>query len=263
MNIVYRTPFTQLPNSLIRSKILKPTHKVVLAVLCSYANDSNIAFPSYQTIADDSGISRRKAIDTIGELVEMGLIRKIEQKSSKGDNTANNYEVLIGGEYSALPGEIPAPPRGEYSALPGANSAPNLYLYNNIKSFNNNHQSICGCDVDEILKIVKENIDYDILAQEYSKEILDELVGIMTDTICSTREIIRINGNDFPRECVKSRLMKINSEHIRYVIDCLQKTTTKIKNIKAYLLAALYNAPVTIDSFYTAEVNYDMHRSDF
>ncbi len=264
MNIAYRTPFTQLPNSVIRSKKLKPAHKVVLSVLCSYANESNIAFPSYQTIADDSGISRRKAIDIIGDLVELGCIRKIEQKSSKGDNTANDYEVLIGGADFALPGEIPAPPRSEYPALLGANSAPNQYINNNINnSFNNNHQSISGCDADEMEEIIKENIEYDILVHTYSKEKLDELVGIMTDAICSTKATIRISGNEFPRECVKSRLMKLNSEQIGYVLDCLEKNTTKVKNIKAYLLAALYNAPVTMDSYYTAEVNHDLHGRDF
>ena len=96
MKITYDTGFTQMPNNILRSRTLKPLHKVVLSVICSYSNSSNIAFPSYQTIADDSGISRRKVIDIISELVMFGCIKKTERRSSKGDHTANDYEVLIG-----------------------------------------------------------------------------------------------------------------------------------------------------------------------
>ena len=72
MKILYPNGFTQIPNKILRSKVLKPLQKVVLAVLCSYANDENLAFPSYQTIANDSGISRRKAIEIIGDLEKLG-----------------------------------------------------------------------------------------------------------------------------------------------------------------------------------------------
>lgn len=70
---------------------------------------------------------------------------------------------------------------------------------------------------------------------------------------------IRIAGDDFPREIVKSRFLKINSGHLEYVFDCIDKNTTKVGNIKAYLLAALYNAPATMDSYYRAEVNHDLY----
>ena len=66
-------------------------------------------------------------------------------------------------------------------------------------------------------------------------------------------------GDDFPREIVKSRFLKINSGHLEYVFDCIDKNTTKVGNIKAYLLAALYNAPATMDSYYRAEVNHDLY----
>ena len=113
MRITYDTGFTQMPNTILRSRVLKPLHKVVLGVICSYSNDSNIAFPSYQTIANDSGISRRKVIDIISELVNLGCIRKTERRSTKGDHTANDYEVLIGKAGFSLPGENSAPPGNE------------------------------------------------------------------------------------------------------------------------------------------------------
>ena len=108
-------------------------------------------------------------------------------------------------------------------------------------------------------EIVKENIDYDILVTDYRDGSLDELVDIITETICALSPTVRIGGNDFPREVVQSRLLKLNSETIRYVLDCLSKNTTKVKNIKAYLLTSLYNAPVIMSNYYTAEVNHDLY----
>lgn len=82
---------------------------------------------------------------------------------------------------------------------------------------------------------------------------------LMLEVILSKRPYIRIAGDDFPREIVKSRFLKINSGHLEYVFDCIDKNTTKVGNIKAYLLAALYNAPATMDSYYRAEVNHDLY----
>ena len=252
MKITYDMGFTQMPNNILRSHTLKPLHKVVLSVICSYSNSSNIAFPSYQTIADDSGISRRKVIDVISELVTLGCIKKTERISSKGDHTANDYEVLIGRSDFSLPGETSAP-RSEQRAL-------NQYINKNINnSFNNINLSITENEIDAMTNRIKENIDYDILCERYSGDMLDELVSVMAETICGNSKTVRIAGNDFAREVVKSQLLKINSEHIEYVLDCIKKNTTKIKNIKAYMLTCIYNAPQTISSFYTAEVNHDLY----
>ena len=91
-------------------------------------------------------------------------------------------------------------------------------------------------------EIIKENIEYDLLVLRYGRERLDEALELMLEVILSKRPYIRIAGDDFPREIVKSRFLKINSGHLEYVFDCINKNTTKVGNIKAYLLAALYNA---------------------
>lgn len=260
MKILYPNGFTQIPNQILRSKVLKPLQKVVLAVLCSYANDENLAFPSYQTIANDSGISRRKAIEIIGELEKLGCIKKIEQKSTKGDNTANDYVVLIGGADFALPGESPAPPGGESPAPRGERRAPEQYLDNNINNyFNNNHQSITAHEMDAMENRIKENIDYEILKQRYTDGMLEEMVSVMVEAVCGTAPTVRIGDNEFPKEVVKSQMLKINSEHVEYVIDCIKKNTTKVRNIKAYMLRCIYSAPQTISHYYTAEVNHDLY----
>lgn len=107
--------------------------------------------------------------------------------------------------------------------------------------------------------IIKENIEYDFLVPRYGQERMDETVELMLETVLSRRPYIRIAGDDFPREVVRSRFLKINSDHLEYVFDCIDKNVTKVNNIKAYLLAALYNAPATMDSYYRAEVNHDLY----
>ena len=110
-------------------------------------------------------------------------------------------------------------------------------------------------------EIILENIDYDILTQDerLDKDRLDELVELMVDTVCSNRDMIRIAGDDYPAEVVKSRFLKINSSHIEYVLDRMRENTTYVRNIKKYLLAALYNAPVTENSYYTSLVSHDLY----
>ena len=112
-------------------------------------------------------------------------------------------------------------------------------------------------------EILKENIEYDHLCQKlgYDRDILDEILEILVDTVCSTRKMIRIGGEDFPKEVVRSRLLKLDSEHIEYVISSLRENTTKVRNIRAYLLTSLYNAPTTISSYFTALVNHDLYGS--
>lgn len=110
-------------------------------------------------------------------------------------------------------------------------------------------------------ELILENIEYDILIQNerMDRERLDELVELMVDTVCSRRETIRIAGGDYPAEVVKSRFLKLNSSHIEYVLDRMRENTTYVRNIKKYLLAALYNAPATIDSYYASLVNHDLY----
>ena len=110
-------------------------------------------------------------------------------------------------------------------------------------------------------EIILENIEYRHLVQnnQIDRERLDELVELIVDTVCSARKTIRIAGDDYPAEVVKSRFMKLDSSHIEYVLSSMQENTTYVRNIKKYLLAALYNAPSTISSYYTSLVNHDLY----
>lgn len=110
-------------------------------------------------------------------------------------------------------------------------------------------------------EIILDNIEYDILIQDpkMDRERLDEIAELIVDTVCSARKTIRIAGDDYPAEVVKSRFMKLDSSHVQYVMDCMADNTTYVRNIKKYLLAALYNAPATINSYYSSLVQHDMY----
>ena len=110
-------------------------------------------------------------------------------------------------------------------------------------------------------EIILDNIEYDILIQDpkMDRERLDEIAELIVDTVCSARKTIRIAGDDYPAEVVKSRFMKLDSSHVQNVMDCMADNTTYVRNIKKYLLAALYNAPVTIGNYYSSLVQHDMY----
>ena len=118
-----------------------------------------------------------------------------------------------------------------------------------------------GMESREIYRqIILENIDYEILAADpqVDREQLDEITEIILDTVCTSRKTVRISSDDFPAEVVKSRFLKLNASHIQYVMSCKKENTTRIRNIKKYLLAALYNATFTMGSYYSALVQHDM-----
>lgn len=109
-----------------------------------------------------------------------------------------------------------------------------------------------------------EQLGIEYLQQDYPYDVdrLENILELVVETVCSKRQIIRIGGDDRPIEVVKSRFMKLNSEHIRYVMDCFKENTTKIRNIRQYMLASLYNAPTTIESYFDALVRHDMAQPD-
>lgn len=141
------------------------------------------------------------------------------------------------------------------------NNINNTNLSNNILSINLDSED----EIDEMeayMELIKKNIDYDIMMQDtrwINREMYDELYEIICDIVCVPRKTIRIAGEDYPYNLVKSKFLKLNAGHLQYVIDCMHKNTTKVGNIKAYMITALYNAPNTISQYYQAEVNHDMY----
>lgn len=116
-------------------------------------------------------------------------------------------------------------------------------------------------EMDAYREMIRENIDYDGFVRErpYDAGQLDEMVELMVEAVCSRKETLRVAGNDFPQAVVKSRLLKLDREHIVFVFDCLKENTTQVRNMKQYLLTVLYNAPATIENHYAAQVNHDLY----
>ena len=117
--------------------------------------------------------------------------------------------------------------------------------------------------MDVYREIIKGNIEYDIMKDNfpYDHERLDEIVELMAETLASKKATFCIAGDTYPASTVKFKLLRINSLHIQYVFECLDKNTTEVRNIKKYLLATLFNAPSTMGSYYKAQVNHDMYGS--
>ena len=109
-------------------------------------------------------------------------------------------------------------------------------------------------------QMICENIDFDLLVSIYSKESVCGVVDIMLEAVCHTGDFLQINGNSVPQTVVKSQLLKLNHMHIGYVLECLNNNTTKVKNIRSYILTALYNSLSTLEHYYVAEVNHDIFR---
>ena len=110
-------------------------------------------------------------------------------------------------------------------------------------------------------ELIRDNLEIDFLSQNrrYDIDRVNEIIEIMLDAVCSTSPTIRINGEDMPPPVVKSRFLKLDSGHIEYVLQSMADCPSDIRNIRAYLLTALYNASLTIDNYYSARVNYDFH----
>lgn len=111
-------------------------------------------------------------------------------------------------------------------------------------------------------ELIRKNLEYDHhmkYDKRSDKELFDEIYEIICEIVCVKRKTIRINGEDYPYDFVKSRFLKLDSGHVEYVMECMKDNVTKINNIRAYLITALYNAPATINHYYTQEVRHDMY----
>lgn len=120
-----------------------------------------------------------------------------------------------------------------------------------------------GMGLDEMsayADIIRDNLELDIMLERYpyEQELVQGIYELILETVLTKGKTIIIASNEYPTELVKSKFLKLNGMHLEYVIDCLKSNTTKVMNIKKYLMAALFNAPSTISGYYQAEVNHDL-----
>ena len=217
-------------------------------------------------------------LSTLKELEDNGYIVRHRARDDKGRLVTTEFDIYESPQAGLPHGENPhrenpdvanpdvENPHGDYPAQ--LNTDQVITHGRNILSKNNQSINLDGMDrMDErnrYEEIIRQNLDYGILCQDskFDKDRFQEMIDIMLDAVCSTAPTIRINGEDMPQQVVKSRLLKLNSSHIEYVFEVMNKNPSDIRNIKAYLLTALYNASLTIDNYYSALVNHDFHGQD-
>lgn len=203
--------------------------------------------------------AEKSAIKYLTEMEDFGLIERIRQGLGKPaiiyvKNFIDQYNLQVKTCNNSSSGPVEVSVQDQYNLQPN-------YTNNNNTDFNNTNPILSGDEERMGYELfLKDQLDVEILKQEYphDREMIDGILELILDVLCSKRKMIRIAGDDKPVNVVKGRFMKLTIEHIRYVMTCLQENTTKIRSIKQYMLAALYNAPSTIDGYYRAEVNHDM-----
>jgi hypothetical protein len=273
--------YTVMSNHHLRDTNLSLKAKGMLSLMLSLPDDWDYTLTGLEHICKDGITSIR---NTIMELEEHGYLSRRRLRNDKGQLGDIEYTIHEKPQACGEPVDNPVENSQPISEKPILENPildnPTLdkpILENrtqlntnkqNTKKINtdvvNTYQSITGMGenslqqldespIDEIdsfsnyRELIYKNIEYEILSDKYNKEMLDEIVDIMLDNICVKRKYIRIGGADYPGEVVKSRLLKLDSSHIEYVIDCIKGNTTKVRNIRAYMLTTLYNAPTTID----------------
>ena len=266
--------YTVMANHHLRNTALSLKAKGLLSLMLSLPDDWDYTLKGLARICRDGVDSIAAAVK---ELEDAGYVIRERVRDNKGHVGEMEYTIM---EQPSPKRDFPVqenPVQGnpvqekpEQEKRPQLNTKESNTKISNIQESNpipsNHTQTDDRMGTDEMMKraqyreLLKENIEYDILAENHrlDRERIDELLELMTDTVCTNRKTLRIAGDDYPAEVVKSRLLKLNSMHIEYVLDCMAKNTTDIRNIRKYLLAALYNAPATIDSYYTSLVSHDM-----
>lgn len=278
---VFRVPkhrdFTVMSNHHLKNRTLSLKAKGLLSLMLSLPPEWDYSLAGLAHICRDGLSSIRGAVT---ELEQHGYLRRQRLRNEKGQLTDTEYTIL----------ELPEPPVPEPEPtcdFPILDS-PALGFPTEEKPVLENHTQLNTQEINSLNKLkthgssihpinpsstamdsidsmatykelIMDNIEYDILLDRYDRQRLDEVVELLLETVLSKRETIRIAGDEFPSAVVRSRLLKVSSEHVEYVFDCLDRNVTKVRNIKQYLLTSLYNAPATIDSFYRAEVNHDLY----
>ena len=284
--------YTVMANHHLRNTKLSLKAKGLLSLMLSLPEDWDYTTKGLAKICKDGVDS---ICSTVNELEEHGYVIRERIRNAKGQLTDIQYTILeqpkppqpgqgkpkqenpvldspvLGTPKQEEPEQgNPAQLNTKKSSNQGLNTdLSNTEVSNPIQSnpYEDELQAADGMGTDtrssrEIYReIILENIEYRHLVQnnQIDRERLDELVELIVDTVCSARKTTRIAGDDYPAEVVKSRFMKLDSSHIEYVLSSMQENTTYVRNIKKYLLAALYNAPSTISSYYTSLVNHDLY----
>ena len=276
--------YTVMSNYHLRDKTISFKAKGLLSLMLSLPEDWDYTLAGLTRISLEGKDAIRAAVV---ELEKAGYVTRSRVRNEKGHLQGTEYVIRERPVFSAQPAlEEPASENPTLedttqlnkdknkitdsqitesfpfpSSLPAA-TAPTTAQQPEAKERNRSRRgSMSKGEMDTYRGLIRENIGYDDFVREhpYDAAQLDEMVELMVESVCSRKKNIRVAGNDFPQAVVKSRLLKLDSEHIRFVFDCLRENTTQVRNMKQYLLTVLYNAPATIENHYSAQINHDLY----
>ena len=276
--------YTVMSNYHLRDKTISFKAKGLLSLMLSLPEDWDYTLAGLTRISLEGKDAIRAAVV---ELEKAGYVTRSRVRNEKGHLQGTEYVIRERPVFSAQPAlEEPASENPTLedttqlnkdknkitdsqitesfpfpSSLPAA-TAPTTAQQPEAKERNRSRRgSMSKGEMDTYRGLIRENIGYDDFVREhpYDAAQLDEMVELMVETVCSKKKNIRVAGNDFPQAVVKSRLLKLDGEHIRFVFDCLRENTTQVRNMKQYLLTVLYNAPATIENYYAAQINHDLY----
>ena len=265
--------YTVMSNHHLRDKRLSLKAKGLLSQMLSLPDDWDYTLSGLAYINRESKDAIRSAVN---ELEQAGYVQRRQTTDASGKFSVNEYII-----YERPVSGNPSPEKPSSD-----NPTPDKPLQDNptqinTKKSNTEKQSTDKQNTDSIPSfrespeakrseskneyqeyrdLICENIEYENLKQQYpcDADSIDEILELMLEVVCSKRKVTRVAGTDFPHEIVCSRFLKLNSEHIQFVLKCMKENTTKVRNIKQYLLTVLFNAPTTISNYYTVLVNHDL-----
>lgn len=280
--------FTVMSNSHLKDRSISLKAKGLLSLILSLPDGWAYTIKGLATLSSDGLDSTRAALKN---LEDHGYVVRRQLYDKRGRFAKCEYTVYERPQRSSPSTDLPSleKPTSAKPSSRNASTVKSTLLNTNVKFtlLNTNEEITEESNTDSINypsinldrmdgmderseyeALIKENIGFDHLFRNYhyDRDRLQELVDIILDVVCSCAETIRINGEDIPVSVIKSRYLKLNDSHndshIEYVIDSMAKNPSNIRNIRAYILTALYNAPVTIDNYYSALVNHDLYGQD-
>ena len=264
--------YTVMANYHLRDKTLSLKAVGLLSKMLSFNDGWQFSTKGLSAICKEGPDA---VLAALRELEDHGYLIRHRQRDDKGRMSKTVFEIYEQPQPVSPHRENPdvenpdmenphmENPHGENPAQLNTNQV----ITNERNNSLNNYQSINLDGMDRMdereqyRELIRDNLEIDIHSQDrhYDLDRVNEIVEIMLDAVCSTSPTIRINGEDMPQPVVKSRFLKLDSGHIDYVLQAMNDCPSDIRNIRAYLLTALYNASLTIDNYYSARVNYDFH----
>ena len=267
--------YTVMANFHLRDKNLSLKAVGLLSKMLSFSDGWQFSTRGLSAICKEGPDA---ILSALRELENYGYLVRHQARDEKGRMSSMVFEIYekpqeglpeTGNPYTENP-DADNPVTGKpYTENPAQRNTDQVITEKRNNSLNN-YQSIHLDGMDRMderesyRELLWENLELDILAHDQRMDMdrVHELLEIMLDAICSTSPTIRINGEDMPQQVVKSRFLKLNSSHSEYVLQAMNDNPTAIRNIRAYLLTALYNAPLTMDNYYSALVNHDLYGGD-